>query len=499
MEYPSTMYSTRQDTQSSLKSQYSSRSGGSYSSQSTAATSLDDFDQLSRRSDKQRPSLKREITATHAYSYTYGSDEIHVEPETYYSSDDSFSDEDDEYYYTQNSLRQPYSQQQHDDEAIPTTPSNFADYFPQTSTLKIAHDTTNDYDGDMNLVISTDEYVDKKRNVHRVPPVQLYHLRMNDLATRKFSLRRYCRESGREVCETYTTAASRPALSRTMSNALASMKRTPSWSSSKSGRSTKSMPLKRQDSGCVIDDMDYESGPDDEIVDDEYFPEVEEAGKVDAPTNITKMLFTNLAQVYVKRKGQKANKHWNFEYWGKVYEWRRIVESSGDQETFKYCLYRQGEEDERKIIATIKPDTEVSEYQRRQEQRIGAWVPASTFKIHDLKALGREDARADLADVIVASGVIALTDDCIRRLLKAQKKQAKAKPEMKRSISFKVGQEKVEMEFVTPMKMMEHWMKPKSKKKDSKRDGLTLSRPSTSRSSKSTPSSPLKQHATHAY
>lgn len=504
-DYTTMIYANRQGTQSSTKSQYSSRSAGSYSSTSTAATSVEQFEQESR-SDK-RPSLERDVTPTHhTYSYTYGSGSIIVdeEPETYYSDTDSYSSEDDYEYAAPSYLPESYPQRKYSDEAIPTTPSTFAEYFPGTTVLKIAHDIDS-YDGDMNLIISTDEYAQNKngkRIVHKVQPVQLYHLKMNDLATRKFSFRRYCRESGREVCETYLTPANRPALGRTMSNALASMKRTPSWSSAKSSKSARSMPVQRQDSGYASheDEACYESGPDDEI-EEEYFPSVSssEPSKAQGPTNITKLLFTNLAQVYVKRKGQKANKHWDFEYWGKGYEWRRVAKADAD--AFEYRLYRAGEEDERKRIATIAPDADIPEYQKRAEERIGAFVPASTLQIHDLRALGKEDARADLADVIVASGVIALTDDSVRRLLKEQKAEEKKsrKPEIKRGLSFKVGQEKVELEFVTPRKMVEHWMKPKSKK-EGKSGGLTISRPGTARSEGGkAPSSPLKYTASYEY
>ncbi|KAF2028890.1 hypothetical protein EK21DRAFT_90255 [Setomelanomma holmii] len=79
---------------------------------------------------------------------------------------------------------------------IPTTPRDFADMFLTTSTIFIRHAEAAAL-GNLNLEIFTsgcDEGGGKRRYLC------LFHLRMHDLSTRKFSLRRYCRNSGREVC-----------------------------------------------------------------------------------------------------------------------------------------------------------------------------------------------------------------------------------------------------------------------------------------------------------
>ena len=508
--------SDRQNSESSVKSRYSRHSADSTYSQSTAATSVDQLSRTdSKRNSLERPTLDRDVTATRITyskpqpkSYYYDRDEVRVSVSSYDSSSsslDSFEDDviyaepecyaesvssdSGDYEYTTPSAcqRQQFlyePQPEASDDAIPTNPHNFAKYFPTSNALKIAHDTATS-DGDMNLVVST-ETSDRLGSFD----MQLYHLRMNDLASRNFSLRRYCRESGREVCHSVVKKDkakpnARPGLGRTVSNAIASLSRNNSWSSTRSSRSTKSVPSapKRQDSGYAShEDFDcaYESGPDEES-EVEDMPEPEEEQPV-GPTNTIKLEFSNYAQVDVRRKGASPNKKWELEYWGTSYEWRRSPAGNND-EGFQYHLYKVGGE---KCIAYIKPIS-VPPHQRQAERDIGAFVPASEFRILDMKTLQHED----VADVIVASGIIALVDDCIRR---AERAKEAGRAGMKRSVSFKVGQDTVELKLVTPQKMMESWMRPKSRRGKEE----SLSRPGTAKSGK-VPSSPLKYHATHAY
>ena len=103
-------------------------------------------------------------------------------------------------------------------DALASTPSSFARLFPSSRRLLIRHDDAT-IDGNMNLRVDTIAH-GKKRTV-----VQLFHLRMYDLAKREFSLRRYGRDSGREVCNSKRrnddeASLSRPTLQRSMSTAM---------------------------------------------------------------------------------------------------------------------------------------------------------------------------------------------------------------------------------------------------------------------------------------
>lgn len=124
----------------------------------------------------------------------------------------------------------------------PATSQDFAELFPTSRELKIRHDDTT-MDGNMNLSVQTPVTTScgYSRNI------VLFHLRMYDLKTRDFSLRRYCRESGREIVHSTRKSSrrpsnSRPGFQRSLSNALAAFK-------SKSELKQKPASLKRHDSG----------------------------------------------------------------------------------------------------------------------------------------------------------------------------------------------------------------------------------------------------------
>jgi hypothetical protein len=263
----------------------------------------------------------------------------------------------------------------------PSNPSNFAEYFPTMKRLHICHDDTTP-DGNENLRVDVDGRKEK---------IQLFHLRMQDIKRREFSLRRYERSSGREVCKSsrkYEDAPTpkRPAtLSRSVSNAFATFKpdfkRTNSGLSSSSMKSSKGRKeIKRQDSG-------YASGGDD-------FEEFMRNSKVlKVPTNTTKLDFSNYAQVEVKRRGKQSSRRYKFEYWGHEYAWRRVVKKDGPGKEVSFHLFR----DESDIaVARIVPDLRDPE-QVREEVRNGGWVPPCSMWIHDQGIL---EALTDVAEYV---------------------------------------------------------------------------------------------------
>jgi hypothetical protein len=264
----------------------------------------------------------------------------------------------------------------------PTNPSNFADYFPSTKRLFIRHDDTT-YDGNMNLRVDTEGSSKKKGNV------QLFHLRMQDLKKREFSLRRYERSSGREVCHSARKyeklSEQRPALTRSVSHAIAGFrkpefKRTGSMLSQHSQKSTKG--IKRSDSG-------YGSIHENTTEVTDFMAELK-AKSPSLPTNTTKLEFSNYAQVDVKRRGKKSSKRYEFEYWGYTYKWKRVEEKYSGGKSVSYHLHKG----EGPAIAHIVPELR-SPAQMHAERAAGGWVPPCSMWISDPSVV---EALTDVAE-----------------------------------------------------------------------------------------------------
>jgi hypothetical protein len=259
--------------------------------------------------------------------------------------------------------------------AIPSTPSEFAKYFPSSKKLCIRHDDSRD--GNMNLRVDTEVKAPGRRL-----DLTLFHLRMYDLKSRDFSLRRHCRSSGREVCQSrrkYTKPAAdgKSVLQRSMVNALASLKK----STGKNLSDTGSIPsLKRADSA-------YES-----MSDDEDIPETNQRlHSIPRPTNTTILDFSNYAHVDLKRRGTRSSKRYAFDYWGKSYEWRITVIRKDGSDEVSYHLYNSNS---KVPIAHIIP-THLTPTEKWEEEQKGGWVPQCSMWINDEQTL---KASADVAE-----------------------------------------------------------------------------------------------------
>lgn len=306
-----------------------------------------------------------------------------------------FSDDAPEYYVPQ------YAHEPAITDAIPTTPRDFADLFPTAKRISIRHDDST-IDGNMNLRVDTQ--VEGRH--HKKQSYTLFHLRMHDLRSREFSLRRYCRDSGREVCHSIRKyqkppAEKRPVLQRA-STALASLRHKPE------SRPSTAAGLKRSDSG-------YESirglgneAPEEE---DEHGSKAQSYrnGRALLPTNTLKLEFSNYAHIDVKRRGAKGSKRYAFEYWGSNYSWKRIVSREDEGERVSYYLVRS--DDEKEPLAHICP-VRLSREQAHEERAKGGWVPPCYMKITDSGILRSE---SDISDVVVATGLMALVNDSIKR------------------------------------------------------------------------------------
>lgn len=296
----------------------------------------------------------------------------------YYDEPDEYDDDDDFVYELPDDLEQYATRSSEVElECRATTPQDFADYFPSQRRLFIHHDEST-HDGNMNLKVDTEE-VDGDIKTR----VQLFHLRMKDLESREFSLRRYCRDSGREVCHSIRRyqlpASERPGIQRSVSNALASLR--PDFKRSHSKDSSKSAPI-RADSGYGSDDDGDDYDPQDVHSFMSGDSKISHASN-ETPTRSIKLEFSNYAQVNVKRNGNKKSKHYDFEYWGNAYSWKRVIDKIDGLKSVKYHLVRHGSS---KPIAHIIPVFQTPG-QARDEHAQGGWVPPCNLWISDPSVL----------------------------------------------------------------------------------------------------------------
>ncbi|KAI0161624.1 hypothetical protein GGR52DRAFT_575933 [Hypoxylon sp. FL1284] len=390
------------------------RSTDSYDSRSTAPTSL---------SDSPRPSTME--SSSRAAKFRGGSCGEDISPATSlyprssvdtYSSMassaelDSLQTEDCLDY----SVIPPLPVYRHEIEEInvrPSTPEDFAALFPSMNRLTIRHDDFTP-DGNMNLRVDTVVLGRRKKTI------QLFHMRMYDLNKREFSLRRYCRESGREVCNSkrkYIEPANtdRPSLQRSVSTAVRSLTKRPQLSRMPTGASVFSSRSRPGTSHSTAT-----TEPDDEAL--EFANVLTRAFSADKKqkvrpmaTNTIKLEFSNYARVDVVRRGNRNTKRYEFEWWGHKYAWKRVIDKLTDSVSFH--LLRDGQS--HNPVAHIVPETR-SPNQVDADERAGGWVPPCHMWISDESLV---DAMTDVADIVVATGLIALIDDCIKERWQTKK------------------------------------------------------------------------------
>ncbi|KAG6040932.1 hypothetical protein E4U41_006584 [Claviceps citrina] len=305
----------------------------------------------------------------------------------------------------------------------PSDPRTFRYLFPSWDGLCIRHDDTTP-DGNMNLRVDTVALgLGGSSREGRDGPVtvQLFHLRMHDLVERHFSLRRYCRDSGREVCfskRAYASAssgASRGGIQQSVSSALrhvrAPFHRPRALSlSCFSRKSSSSLSARRRPStasamtatSSASSTGRYTDGSDGQR--SARLPAVKSSPSsvVLAPTNRIKIEFGNYARVEVCRRGSKR---YGFEWWGHTYAWKRVVNKQLN--TFSFHL-RRG--DKRGVLAHIEQERQ-SPSQIEAEKRAGGWVPPCCMWFQWSVITGPRD----VAEIFVATGLVALVDDCIRQ------------------------------------------------------------------------------------
>ncbi|EMC93457.1 hypothetical protein BAUCODRAFT_76366 [Baudoinia panamericana UAMH 10762] len=326
---------------------------------------------------------------------------------------------------------------------LAATPADFAELFPSRRRLTVHHDDST-LDGNMNLRIDTEVCCGGRKT-----DMTLFHLRMHDLRNREFSLRRYCRDSGREVCHSEWkqhkhAVPVRPGFQRSLSNILNNMRpksdsRTPTLES-----------LKRHDSG-------YGSMHSVSFVDDERPRSAGHgaAGQHPPSDDTIRLEFSNYAHVDVKRTGLKGSKRYEFEYWGVPYAWRRIVEKDSSSKKSSYHLTRHGSE---QILAYIVP-VPLSSTKNDEERSKGGWVPPSKMWLADESLI---HGLTDAVDVVVASGLIVIVDDAIKARFHSRTNKQLLIPKMQ-----------VGVEYVGPKRLITEMFRRDS-------DSSQQSRPTTS-------------------
>ena len=286
---------------------------------------------------------------------------------------------------------------------LAATSRDFAELFPSSSKLLIRHDDTT-FDGNMNLRV--DAPVVTAGSSRR--DMTLYHLRMYDLRCRDMSLRRYCRESGREVCHCVRKShksmlGARPNIRRSLSSAFAAM--IPKHDSKQHQTLQQRSHLKRHDSGYDTMHSDQEQEED-----DGERPQSSHSNKAPAKdaSDLISFEFSNYAHLDLKRRGFKTDKRYDFDYWGIHYSWHRSTQKLGTLREVSYHLTRR----DGSLVARIVPEP-CSEDEALAETDKGGWIQPYSIRIVDKKII--DDKLADIADIIVSTGLIVLVDDSIRR------------------------------------------------------------------------------------
>ncbi|QKX54871.1 uncharacterized protein TRUGW13939_01961 [Talaromyces rugulosus] len=270
--------------------------------------------------------------------------------------------------------------------AIPSNPASFADLFPSARRLLIRHDDST-LDGNMNLRVDT--MLMRGDRMQQQKEVTLFHLRMHDLRSRVFSLRRYCRDSGREVCHCRRLSQPAPSLVPVLRR---------SWSVLSGLR-----PGSSGGKGSVFNR--YSLAADEDAANDENNDGI---NKSETLSNTMLLEFSNYARVELSRTGVSPLKRYEFEYWRTRYQWRRESRREGDYKEISYHLVNL---DTAKVVAHIVPEV-LTPTEMVEEESKGGWVPPCSLWISDASAY---EKMHDIADVILATGIIALADDSIRR------------------------------------------------------------------------------------
>ncbi|RPB03705.1 hypothetical protein L873DRAFT_1669137 [Choiromyces venosus 120613-1] len=342
------------------------------------------------------PSLEQHgsKTASPAESEIFDYDHAHDPREsvnTYCSTVASFEDlVDEDYPYYEPHPYGHHHKAPQPPQAVPSTPSEFGELFPSTRCLSIRHDDST-LDGNMNLRVA--------------------HIKR----------------------KTIKPAPQRPKLQRSVSKALHSFR-------GKTGAEPVVAKLNRQDSGYSSSGVGEE---------EEEEEEPKSSSEATQTTNICTLEFSNYAHVDLTRRGGKGSKKYDFEYWGKSYSWKRVVKQVGSHAGAEEISYQLANNGTGNVVAHIMPDT-LSTAQAQAEESKGGFVPPCSFWLEDSVQDPIISCLADVADVIMATGLTALVDDCIKRRFHKKKTVQLVLP-----MPMIKSPMKMKMEYVGPKRLID--------------------------------------------
>ncbi|KAI1129855.1 hypothetical protein F5Y10DRAFT_237408 [Nemania abortiva] len=266
----------------------------------------------------------------------------------------------------------------------PSTPKEFADLFPSGDYLTIQHaDFASD--SNMNLTVETLMPDELGRRF------QLFHLRMYDLSKRRFSLRRYCRDSGCEVSQSrrkYVGPDNRPILQRSFTEAIKRL----------GDRSTD-----RQLEPDIVDarrSLAATAGYSPWVSVDNNISDTKDL----QPTDLIRLEFKNYTTIEIQYVNSRKTRSYQFGYWGTEYSWNRVL----DEDSVSFHLFRGSDRED--PVATIDPVAGSPE-RIAADRLAGAWVPPHLMRLIDSNSFKNAEG---IADVIMATGLTILVDDRIR-------------------------------------------------------------------------------------
>ena len=288
----------------------------------------------------------------------------------------------------------------------------------------------------------------------------LFHLRMHDLKQREFSLRRYCRDSGREVCHSTRKrrtplSQQRPGFQRSLTNALHSMR--PKFERNSSGSQTRAS-LARADSG-------YGSMQSVEFVKDDgsrSLDQDEKSPEKSTNENLINLEFSNYAMVGLKRTGA-SSKRYEFEYWGAHYAWKCVSRKDRGFKEVSFHLTKAGSD---QILAYVVAAT-LTPGEAEEENRKGGWIPPCSMWIADENVIR---AQKDVADVVISTGLMALVDTSIR---------ARFRTKAEKPVHIPIPKLPVDVEVVGPRRILSDVFGRKERSSNSWSRPSSSSRPST--------------------
>lgn len=232
----------------------------------------------------------------------------------------------------------------------PSTPGDFAVLFPSLNPFTIGHDNFGS-DGNMNIVVDVPSpHIDKLGG-----RIQLFHLKMVNLSTREFSLRRYSRDSGDEFSwsrRKYVELDTRPILQRSFEQVIEKL------GNRLTGHEFEPDIIDARDSLAATGGYSPWVSVDNDIGDIKEFKS----------TDVIRLGFQNYSTVELEYVSSRKARSYQFSFWHRDYIWNWVV----DQDLISLHLFEGRQR--KNPVASIVPIAS-SPKQIQANEATGAWVP----------------------------------------------------------------------------------------------------------------------------